>query len=82
MQKRVALLALVALTANIACGVSADTPPPIEIDRTACSHCGMLVSEEVYAAAYSVPGAEPRVFDDIGCLLDAVAEFTKASAVA
>ena len=29
----------------------------------------MLISEPRYAAAYQVAGAAPRVFDDIGCLL-------------
>src|SRR6185503_6106601 len=33
-----------------------------------CSRCGMLISEPLYAAAYSAPGVEARVFDDIGCL--------------
>lgn len=31
----------------------------------------MLISEPRYAAAYQSAGAEARVFDDIGCLLDA-----------
>jgi nitrous oxide reductase accessory protein NosL len=51
-----------------ACGGRADGAPEIVVDRTACSHCGMLVSELVYAAAYQVAGADARVFDDLGCL--------------
>jgi nitrous oxide reductase accessory protein NosL len=66
------LLLLLVLAASAACGVKADGPPEIEVDRTACSHCGMLISEPASAAAYQAPGAAPRVFDDIGCLLDAV----------
>ena len=54
------------------CGAKAMGPPEIVVDRTACSHCGMFVSEPAYAAAYQVPGHDPRVFDDIGCLLTAV----------
>jgi copper chaperone NosL len=54
------------------CSVSADGPPQIVVDRTACSHCSMLVSEPIYAAAYQAGDSEPRVFDDIGCMLDAV----------
>ena len=61
-----------ALLLTAACGASAEGPPAIDVDRTACSHCGMLVSEPLYAAAYQVPGADARVFDDIGCLLDAL----------
>ena len=48
-----------------------DGPPEIVVDRTPCSHCGMLISEPLYAAAYQAPGADARVFDDIGCLRDA-----------
>ena len=54
------------------CGGPADGPPRIEIDRTACAHCGMLVSERAYAAAYRRGADEAKVFDDIGCLLAAV----------
>lgn len=62
---------VLALTASVACGVRPDGPPEIHVDRTGCSHCGMLISEPVYAAAYRTPGAGPRVFDDIKCLLEA-----------
>jgi copper chaperone NosL len=64
--------AVLLLVATAACGVAAQGPPEIVIDRSACSHCSMLISEPRYAAAYQAPGAEPRVFDDIGCLLEAV----------
>lgn len=60
-----------ALLVTAACGVKAGSLPEIEVDRTACSHCGMLISEPLYAAAYQAPGAAARVFDDIGCLRDA-----------
>lgn len=70
MNIRPAVLGAVMLVAT-ACGVKAGGPPEIEVDRTACSHCGMLISEPLYAAAYRAPGAAARVFDDIGCLRDA-----------
>ena len=60
-----------ALLVIAACGVKAGGFPEIEVDRTACSHCGMLISEPLYAAAYQAPGGAARVFDDIGCLRDA-----------
>lgn len=66
--RRIGRLAVLALLATAGCGVRADGPPPIEVDRTGCAHCGMLVSETVYASAYRGEGAEPRVFDDIGCM--------------
>ena len=65
------MLAGMMLLVTAACGVTADGPPEITVDRTACSHCGMLISEPLYAAAYRAPEAEGRVFDDIGCLLAA-----------
>jgi copper chaperone NosL len=65
----VATVVGVALLSIAACQSKTDGPPRIVIDQTACSHCGMLVSEPLYAAAYQVAGSEPRVFDDIACML-------------
>jgi copper chaperone NosL len=56
--------------ATVACGVKADGPPEILVDRTPCAHCGMLVSEPAFAAAYRRDGSDARIFDDIGCLLN------------
>ena len=64
-------LVLAAALLTAACGVRAGGPPEIVVDRTPCSHCGMLISETLYAAAYQAAGADARVFDDIGCLRDA-----------
>ena len=64
-----------------ACGAKAAGPPEIVVDITACSHCGMLVSEPVFAAGYQVAGAEPRVFDDIGCMLNALGRETATSII-
>ena len=52
-------------------GANPDGPPEIVVDRTACAHCTMLISEPRYAAAYRAPGADAKVFDDIACLLQA-----------
>ena len=60
------LVAALALTGG--CRAAADGPPAIELDRTACSRCGMLVSEMVFAAASRDQHGVVRVFDDIGCL--------------
>jgi copper chaperone NosL len=70
MRRNVAILSAV-LLASVACGVRADGPPEIVVDRTACGHCRMLVSEPRYAAAYRARRGEALVFDDIRCLLDA-----------
>jgi nitrous oxide reductase accessory protein NosL len=64
-------LVMAAALLTAACGVRAEGPPDIVVDRTPCSRCGMLISETLYAAAYQAPGADARVFDDIGCLRDA-----------
>lgn len=55
-----------------ACRANVTGPPEIAVDGTPCSHCGMLVSEPAYAAAYRAAGRPPRVFDDIGCMLHAL----------
>ena len=65
-------LAGLAVLAAAGCGVRAEGPPEIVVDRTACGHCGMLISEPLYSAAYQAPDREARVFDDIGCLVAAV----------
>lgn len=71
-RRALAALALLLLSAGTACSARVDGPPHLEEDRTACAHCGMLVSERMFAAGSRVPGGEARVFDDIGCLLEAV----------
>jgi copper chaperone NosL len=68
---RMGRLVLAAALLTAACGARPEGPPEIVVDRTPCSRCGMLISEPLYAAAYQAPGAEARVFDDIGCLRDA-----------
>ena len=69
---RSSLMAVIVVAALAAgCAANAADAPEIVIDRSACSHCGMLISERVHAAAYRVPGRDARVFDDIGCLVAA-----------
>ena len=75
------IVAVVAAAIGAACGVKADGPPHFEVDRTPCAHCGMLISEPVYAAAYRAARSESRVFDDIGCLLKAAAQEPRADAL-
>jgi copper chaperone NosL len=67
MRIRMLWLITLALMAG-ACGARASGPPEIVVDRTACSHCRMLISEPLYAAAYETAAGEARVFDDIACL--------------
>jgi len=48
-------------------------PPEIALDQTECVECGMIVSDERFACASIVMvedgHTEPRVFDDINCLV-------------
>ncbi|MFN8176830.1 MAG: nitrous oxide reductase accessory protein NosL [bacterium] len=48
-------------------------PPSVRWGEDVCSACGMIVSEERFAAAAAVAGqggrVEMRVYDDIGCLV-------------
>ncbi len=61
------LLALAALTG--ACARRAEPEPPnIRYGRDTCAECGMVISEDRFAAA-AVADADPLLFDDIGCLL-------------
>jgi copper chaperone NosL len=72
MTARLAAMLSLMLSTAVACRAGNDGPPRIEVDRTPCAHCGMLVSEPVFAAAYRAPQGDARVFDDIACLLEAV----------
>ena len=64
-------VALLAVAGATGCAAQADGPPEIALDRDACSHCGMLISEARHAAAFRAADGTMRVFDDIGCLRDA-----------
>jgi copper chaperone NosL len=68
-----AVLAVVVSLWLAACAARAAGPPQIVVDRSACSYCGMLISERAYAAASRTPAGGERVFDDIACLLAAMA---------
>ena len=73
------LVLAAALAVTSACRASADGPPAIELDRTKCSQCGMLVSEAVFAAASRTTDGNSRVFDDVKCLRKAHARTDTAS---
>lgn len=68
--KRWIILALLGavLLLLVACGQSADTntPPEIMYGQDVCDQCGMIISEEKFAAAYWTADGEARRFDDIG----------------
>ncbi len=62
------LLALAALAGACAHRTEPE-PPDIRYGRDVCAECGMIIGDDRFAAAASVAGADPLLFDDIGCLL-------------
>lgn len=57
-----------------ACGGQASaepTPPTIHYGEDVCVFCGMIISEERYAAGYITREGEQRIFDDIGDMFQA-----------
>lgn len=57
-------------------------PPEIVIDRTACDHCAMLISDKGFAVAFQFADQPAQVFDDIACMLSEFEErenFTEAT---
>jgi len=62
------LLALLLLTLA-ACSNSAaagPTPPKIYYSEDICEFCGMIISEERFAAGYITQDGQEHIFDDIG----------------
>jgi copper chaperone NosL len=68
----ISLLTLVASMLATGCSTQSDEPEIVR-DRTACSNCKMLISETHFAAAFRV-GDVDQVFDDIGCMLEKLAD--------
>ena len=77
---KTAAIALATALLVAACAAHQAGPPEIVLDRSACSHCGMLVSERIYAAALRTSDGREQVFDDIGCLLAALRGASPADA--
>lgn len=47
------------------------TPPIIHYSEDICEFCGMIVSEERYAAGYLTEDGQEHIFDDIGDMIQA-----------
>ena len=58
------------------CNGEADAaqPPQIGYGRDTCARCGMIISDERYAAALVAPDGRVRLFDDAGEMLMSAAE--------
>lgn len=66
--------ALLLLGALPGCASGPSQPVSIDTASDACAYCRMIVSDPRVAAQIVAPGAEPTVFDDIGCLRDYLAQ--------
>jgi copper chaperone NosL len=83
MRSKLVLLLIVVLLAFLSgCAqeVNTEEPPAIAYGQDVCDRCGMIISEEKFAAAYWTAGGEARRFDDIGGMADYVAEEGEAVA--
>lgn len=58
------------------CGGQTDVaqPPEISYERDTCVRCGMIISDERFAAALVAPDGSGRLFDDVGEMLLEAAE--------
>lgn len=50
-------------------GADEVAPPDIQIGRDICIECGMIISEQKFAAAYTLDDGTEKLFDDIGGLI-------------
>jgi copper chaperone NosL len=57
-----------------ACSTGAPAPAEIRLGEDACAHCRMTIISLATAAQIVAPGAEPLLFDELGCLRDSVAD--------
>ena len=66
-------LLLACLTLN-ACTAATLRPADVRAGEDACVHCRMTIISLATAAQVAASGAEPLLFDDLGCLRDYLAE--------
>lgn len=57
-----------------ACAPGSPGPSTIRLGEDACAHCRMTIVGIETAAQIVSPGAEPIMFDEIGCLRDYLAD--------
>jgi copper chaperone NosL len=55
-------------------GASATEPPQINFGRDTCDACGMIISDERFAAGLVAADGAASTFDDVGEMLQAVRE--------
>lgn len=62
---------LLIVTACTSTANAEPTPPVIHYGEDACELCGMIISEERYAAGYITSDGQQHIFDDIGDMFQA-----------
>ena len=62
------LLTLTACASQVKAG---PTPPTIHYGEDVCEFCGMIISDERYAAGYITQDGQQHIFDDIGDMFQA-----------
>jgi copper chaperone NosL len=55
-------------------GASATEPPEISYGRDTCDRCGMIISDDRFAAGLVAADGASAIFDDVGEMLQAVRE--------
>ncbi len=65
------LVVLILGTTVAGCGAqaAADGPPEINYGRDICIECGMIISDDRFAAAYRLDDGTEKLFDDLGDLI-------------
>lgn len=69
-----AMRPLVLCVLAAACASGTLRPAHIRLGEDACAHCRMTVVSDKTAAQIVAPGAEPLIFDELGCLRDSLVE--------
>jgi copper chaperone NosL len=69
-QSAASVLAILLLSASIACSTHPPAPAALDTRNDVCRSCRMPVSDAKLAAQLVAPGEEPKFFDDMGCLRD------------
>jgi len=72
--KLTTLFVIILLLALTACGTDTNAepePPTIHYGEDVCEFCGMIISEEGFAAAYVTSDGHGHTFDDIGDMVKA-----------
>ncbi|HET6574401.1 MAG TPA: nitrous oxide reductase accessory protein NosL [Fimbriiglobus sp.] len=72
--KRLPLLAALTVAAF---GCGGDGPPNVRYGQEECAHCRMIVNDDRFAAAVTT-GGEAHKFDEVGCLIDYLADHSDA----